>query len=134
MISGGAGLALLAIARLGGNSMAQEATPQPGAGSDGRYAIVRVRIVKPEFSAEELAREVREGFLPIVREVPGFKDYFVIANDETRSWASVGIFADKAGADESTQRAIAFGKQGTHDWVEGDPIIVEGAIAAKQAS
>jgi hypothetical protein len=133
-LGGGTALALLAVAGFGSATLAQNATPQPGTGSEGRYAIVRVRIVRPEFSAEELATEVRQGFVPIVREVPGFIDYFVIANDETRSWASVGIFADKAGADESTARAIAFGQQGTHDWVEGDPIIVEGAIDAAEAA
>jgi quinol monooxygenase YgiN len=89
---------------------------------------VRVRRVKPEYSATALAREVAEGFVPIVREVPGFIHYFVVADDEQRSWVSVGIFADQAGADESTERAIAFGQQGTHDWVEGDPIIIAGAI------
>ncbi len=44
------------------------------------------------------------------------------------SFVHGGIFADKAGADESTARAITFGQQGTHDWVEGDPIIIEGAM------
>jgi hypothetical protein len=40
----------------------------------------------------------------------------------------VGIFADEAGAEESTKRAVAFGQQGTHDWVEGAPIIIAGTI------
>lgn len=77
--------------------------------------------MKPEFSAEELTRTVRDGFLPIVREAPGFAAYFVVANEEARTWISIGIFADKAGSDESTERAIEFGQRGTHDWVEPDP-------------
>jgi hypothetical protein len=112
-----------------GNVLAQSATPASGATTlEGAYAVVRVRKVKPEFSATALAQEVGEGFVPIVREVPGFIHYFVVADEDQHSWVSVGIFTDKAGADESTERAIAFGQQGTHDWVEGDPIIIAGTI------
>lgn len=111
-----------------GNVLAQSATPAAGTSLEGAYAVVRVRKVRPEFSATALAEEVGEGFVPIVREVPGFIHYFVVADEEQRSWVSVGIFEDKAGADESTERAIAFGQQGTHDWVEGDPIIIAGTI------
>jgi quinol monooxygenase YgiN len=125
---GGGSLALLALAGMGGKVFAQEATPVAASTLEGTYAVVRVRKVRPEFSATALALEVGEGFVPIVREVPGFVSYFVVADEEQRSWVSVGIFADKAGADESTERAIAFGQQGTHDWVEGDPIIIEGPI------
>ena len=125
---GGGGLALLGLAGMGGRVVAQEATPQADTVLQGTYAVVRVRKVKPEYSAEELARTVGEGFVPIVREVPGFVSYFVVADEEQGSWVSIGVFADKAGADESTERAAAFGQQGTHDWVEGDPIIIEGTI------
>ena len=125
---GGGSLALLALAGLKGEVFAQSATPVAEASLVGKYAVVRVRKVRPEYTATDLAREVGEVFLPIVREVPGFVTYFVVADDEQRSWVSVGIFADKAGAEESTKRAAAFGQQGTHDWVEGDPIIIEGPI------
>lgn len=126
--AGGGALALLGLAGMTGKVVAQEATPQVGASLKGTYAVVRVRKVKPEYSAEELARNVAEGFVPIVRDVPGFVSYFVVADEEQRSWVSIGVFTDKAGADESTQRAAAFGQQGTHDWVDGDPIIIQGNI------
>lgn len=125
---GGSSLGLVALAAMKGNVIAQDATPVPNASLEGAYAVVRVRRVKPEFSATALAQEVGEGFVPIVREIPGFIHYFVVADEEQRTWVSVGIFTDKAGADESTERAIAFGQQGTHDWVEGDPIIIAGTI------
>lgn len=121
---------MLGLAGMGGKVFAQSATPVAGSTLEGAYAVVRVRKVRPEFSATALALEVGEGFVPIVREVPGFVSYFVVADEEQRSWVSVGVFADKAGADESTERAIAFGQQGTHDWVEGDPIIIAGQIDA----
>jgi hypothetical protein len=127
---GGGALALLGFAGLGGRVVAAEATPEARGTLEGTYGVVRVRKVKPEYSATELAQEVGDGFVPIVREVPGFVAYFVVADDEHNSWVSIGIFDDKAGADESTKRAAEFGQQGTHDWVDGDPIIVSGFIPA----
>lgn len=133
-LGGGTALALLGLAGLGGSAGAQEATPQAGNAFEGRYAVIRIRQMRPGYSAEELARTVRDGFLPIVREVPGFVAYYVVANEEAGTWISIGIFADKAGSDESTERAIAFGQLGTHDWVEPDPIIVDGVIGAAALS
>ncbi len=125
---GGSSLALLALAGIGGHAVAQEGTPVSASSLEGTYAVVRVRKVKPAFSATNLAHTVIEGFGPIVRNVPGYIDYFVVPDEPQRTWVSIGIFTDKAGADESTVQAIAFGRQGTHDWVEGDPIIIEGVI------
>ncbi len=133
-LGGGTALVLLGLAGAGASASAQEATPQSGSSFEGRYAVIRIRQVKPEYSAEELARTVRDGFLPIVRDVPGFVAYVVVANEAAGTWVSIGIFADKAGSDESTARAIAFGQQGTHDWVEPDPIIVDGLIGAAALS
>lgn len=133
-LGAGAILAMLGVTDAGLPAAAQDATPAPGNALEGRYAVIRIRQVKPEYSAEELARTVRDGFLPIVREVPGFVAYFVMANEDARTWVSIGIFADKAGSDESTERAIAFGQLGTHDWVEPDPIIVDGVIGAAALS
>ncbi len=133
-LGAGAILTMLGVSGAGLPANAQNATPAPGDDLEGRYAVIRIRQVKPEYSSEELARTVRDGFLPIVRQVPGFVAYFVIANEDARTWVSIGIFADKAGSDESTERAIAFGQLGTHDWVEPDTIIVDGLIGAATMS
>ena len=133
-LGAGALLAMLGVTGAGMAAGAQDATPAPGDELEGGYAVIRIRQVKPEYSAEELARTVREGFLPVVRDVPGFVAYFVIANEEARTWISIGIFADKAGSDESTTRAIEFGQLGTHDWVEPNPIIVDGVVGAAALS
>jgi len=44
-------------------------------------------------------------------------EYFVFPDKPQRTWVSIGIFTDKAEADESTVKVIAFGRQGTHDWM-----------------
>ena len=54
-------LAVLGLASPGASADAQEATPQSASTFEGRYAVIRIRQVKPEYSAEELARTVRDG-------------------------------------------------------------------------
>lgn len=131
-LGGGVALAgLLAAGFGGGRVVAQEASSEAGEASDGlegRYLVVRLRQVKADRSVDELIALIRDGFVPLVRTVPGFVSYVVIANPETRDQLSIGIFADKAGADESTRRAAEWGQQGASDFVEGDPLVVEGPI------
>ena len=134
------GMALLAFAASGSNqTVAQEASPvaSPAGGNDlnGKYVVIRIRTVKPDRSADELMALIRDGFVPLVQDVPGFVWYVAGVNPETRGQFSVGVFADKAGAAESTRRAAEWGKLGAADFVEGDPIVYEGVIGvAAEAS
>lgn len=59
-------------------------------------------------SADELAKRVKAGFLPIISKGPGFIAYYVLnaGNDVS---ASVSIFETQAGAEESNKMAA--------DWV-----------------
>lgn len=129
-LGGGGLLAALALARFGGRSrvVAQEASPVAGEGLEGRYVVIRMRKLKADRSADELAELIRTGFLPLVTAIPGFVSYFAVVDAETRDQFSVNIFADKAGADESTRVAGEWGPQGANDYVEGEPTLVEGGI------
>jgi hypothetical protein len=62
-------------------------------------------------SVDELMRRVEEGFLPIVSEAPGFIAYYAVDAGEGVV-ASINIFEDQAGAEESDKRAA--------DWVRAD--------------
>jgi hypothetical protein len=132
VLRGGGGLALAALALgFGKPVLAQEATPGPtdDAGPEGRYGVIRVRKVKADRSAEELTTLVQDGFVPLLREVPGFVSYAILWNAESRDWAALSLFADKSGADESNARAAAWGTEsGAVDFTEGDPIVIEGAV------
>lgn len=103
------------------------ATPAAGARA-GDYVVVRSRKLKAERSGAELLGMIQEGFLPLVSGVPGFVAYLAIVNEETRDQFSVGIYADRAGAEATTAKAAEWGKQGAADFVVGDPIVITGAI------
>jgi hypothetical protein len=127
----GGGVALVATARAVTPVLAQEATPAPASGSkEGLYAVLRTRTVKADASIDELTAAMREGVLPIVRAIPGFVEYYVIQNADTRERTGVSVFADKEGADESTRVVGEFlASSGLADFYEdAEPIVVEGEI------
>jgi hypothetical protein len=131
-LAGGAALIVFAGAGSDRAALAQEASPvaspASGNGLNGNYVVIRLRTVKPDRSADELMALIQERFVPLVEDVPGFVRYFSGVNSETRGQFSVGVFADEAGAAESTRRAAEWGDLGAADFVEGDPTVYEGVI------
>jgi hypothetical protein len=77
----------------------------------------------------EAGRLVRESFMPLLKEVSGFIAYYWIEAGEG-TMASLSVFEDKAGADESVTLA--------HQWVEDNaaalfpnpPRVTEGLVVA----
>jgi hypothetical protein len=70
------------------------------------YAAIRQGKAKAGM-AEELARRIKEGAIPIISDVPGFRAYYVIyAPDDTVT--AISIFDDYAGAQESNKRGLAW--------------------------
>ena len=53
-----------------------------------------------------IVRIVTEGFVPIIRDAPGFIAFYVV--DGGDSLASVSIFADQAGAEKSNHMAAGY--------------------------
>jgi hypothetical protein len=57
-------------------------------------------------TAEELTRRVKEGAIPIISDVEGFRAYYVVyAPDDTVT--AISVFNDCAGAEESNRRALS---------------------------
>jgi hypothetical protein len=131
LIGGGAALAALAFPRLSSGATAREATPEVGAESKvGLSVVIRTRTVKPDVSIDELTSALTEGLVPLIREIPGFVEYYVVQNEETLERTGVSIFTDKAGADESTRVAVEFiNAEGLSDSYErAEPVVLEGTI------
>ena len=67
------------------------------------YAAIRYYQTDPD-SIEEVARRAEEGFVPIIRDTPGFVSYFVLHAGQGEI-GSVSVFEDQQGAEESNRRA-----------------------------
>jgi hypothetical protein len=131
IIGGGAALAALMTAQSRGGALAQEASPVAEADSKlDLYVVMRTRTVKDEASIDVLTAALTEGLVPLIREIPGFVEYYVVQNFETLERTGVSIFADREGADESTRVAGDYiASQGLADSYESaDPVVYEGTI------
>jgi len=90
------------------------------------YAAIRQGKSKAG-KAEELARTIKEGAIPIISDVPGFRAYYVIyAPDDTVT--AVSIFNSYAGAEESNRRAIAWIEQNLAPMLMGPPAATAGPV------
>ena len=67
-------------------------------------------------STDEVVRRVSEGFVPLVRDTPGFVSYFVLApSDREDELVSVSVFEDQRGAEESNEKAEDWVKQNLNE-------------------
>ena len=85
------------------------------------YAAIRQAKAKTG-TAEELARRIKEGAIPIISDVEGFMAYYVVyAPDDTVT--AISLFNNFSGAEEANRRAIA--------WIEQNlgPLLVGPASA-----
>ena len=95
------------------------------------YAAIRQGKAKAG-TAEELARRIKEGAIPIISDVEGFMAYYVVyAPDDTVT--AISIFNNHAGSGGSNRRVLA--------WIEQNltPLLVDpprragpGLVAAAQ--
>ena len=70
------------------------------------YAAIRQAKAKTG-SAEELARRIKEGAIPIISDVEGFRGYYVVyAGADTVT--AISLFNNFAGAEEANRRALAW--------------------------
>src|SRR6476646_11819719 len=77
--------------------------------------------------AEELAVRVKEGAIPIISDVPGFRAYYVIyAPDDTVT--AISIFDNYAGAQESNRRGLAWIEQNLAPLLTAPATEVDGQV------
>jgi hypothetical protein len=90
------------------------------------YAAIRQAKAKTG-TAEELARRIKEGAIPIISDVEGFRAYYVVyAGDDTVT--AISLFNNFAGAEEANKRALAWIEQELGPLLEGPATAVAGPV------
>lgn len=80
-------------------------------------------------SVEEVARRVQQGFVPIMRQAPGYIAYYAI--DAGGGFiASISIFETQAQAEESNRMAAAWVRQNIVELFSGPPELTSGQVVA----
>ena len=96
------------------------------------HAAIRQYQVDPG-SVDEIKRGVNEGLLPKIKEVYGFQAYYAIDAGGGRM-ASISVFEDRAGAEESTRIAADWIRQNMASLVPNPPEVLEGEVFANEAA
>jgi hypothetical protein len=97
-----------------------------GEGGFPMYAAIRQGKAKTGM-AEELARRIKEGAIPIISDVEGFMAYYVVyAPDDTVT--AISIFNNYAGAEESNRRGVAWIEQNLTPLLTGPATAVAGPV------
>jgi hypothetical protein len=95
------------------------------------YVTIRRYKIAPG-SVDKLTREIREGFVPIVSKVAGFKEYFwVDAGDDVMF--SVNVYENRAGAEESVRRAADYVREHIASLLPKPPDVTTGEVVVHQA-
>lgn len=90
------------------------------------YAAIRQGRAKAGM-AEELTQKIKEGAIPIISSVSGFRAYYVIyAPDDTVT--AISIFDDYAGAAESNRRGVAWIEENLGPLLSGPATAVAGPV------
>jgi hypothetical protein len=80
----------------------------------------------------EAGRRVKEGFVPLIREVPGFVAYYWIDAGDG-AMVSTSVFEDRTGAEESTKRAANFVRENLASLLPNPPQVTAGEVVASAA-
>ena len=123
---GGGGLAALLAGTLV-PAAAQEAGPTTGTPAAGLgYLAIRQYRLAPGRTMEDLVATVGSGLAPILRRVPGFREHFLVETSE--GMLSISVFADQAGAEESSRRAADWVRQHLAGFFAGPPTTTTGSV------
>ncbi|KOU23390.1 hypothetical protein ADK52_18130 [Streptomyces sp. WM6372] len=91
------------------------------------YAVVRryEGVTDPA----EAGRRVDEGFVPLLRQVPGFVAYYWV-DVGGGAMISTSVFEDQAGAEESVKRAADFVRDSLASLLPNPPQVMAGQVVA----
>ena len=92
------------------------------------FAVVRHYHFKAA-DGPTIDRMVREEFVPLIKKAKGFIRYYWLDTGKGEG-ASVSVFKDKAGADESIHLAADYVRDHMSKFIKQKPEIIEGPIKA----
>ena len=78
---------------------------------------------------DEAVAKVRSEFLPVISRIPGFQEYYAITTGDA-TMASVSVFKDKRGADESMKAASKWVQSNMSRFLPNPPQVISGDTVA----
>jgi hypothetical protein len=81
---------------------------------------------------DELAKRVREGFVPLISEHRGFVAYYWVDDSEEGVMFSTSVFEDQADEEDSNRLAADFVKENLAELLPNPPSITAGHVVANK--
>ena len=94
------------------------------------FSAIRRYTVK-QGTVEELTRRVQEGFVPIVRNMPGFRGYYLV-NGGPKVLIAISVFDNADGALASNEQAADWVRSNVFDSTTGRPEIIVGDVVISE--
>lgn len=82
-------------------------------------------------SVDEVVRQVKEGFVPVIRDMPGFVAYVLLAPRQNEI-VSVSVFEDQHSAEESNRKSEEWVRQNMSELLPA-PEFAEGEVVVYEA-
>jgi hypothetical protein len=92
-----------------------------------------VRRYEGVTNPSETGRRVRETFLPVISEIPGFVAYYLV-DAGGGVIISTSVFQDKAGAEESNRRAAAVVRESLASLLPNPPQVTAGEVVVHKST
>jgi len=96
------------------------------------FAAIRRGKVKPGM-AQEFAKRVEAGALPVMKKMDGFKAYYLVFGADD-SVIAVSLFSNKAVAENSTQKLMPWIKENLGPLLASPTEGIEGEVAVSAVS
>ena len=94
---------------------------------------VSIRKYAIRGSMDELLKRIREGFVPIVRNVPGFKSYSVVKL-RGNGVVTISVFESQAQAMHSNDLAADWVRENVASFADGPPEITSGEMVIHETA
>ena len=94
------------------------------------HMVIR-RFTVARSDTNEIARNVREGFIPIIRQASGFRGYYLL-DTLGGVMVTVSIFETRAGAEESIRLAANWVDENLSHYISDPPEITAGEIVVQE--
>ena len=94
------------------------------------FAAIRYYRTDPD-SIDSVVRRVKEGFVPFIKETPGFVAYFVL-NPRQDEIVSVSVFEEQRSAEVSNEKAEEWVRQNLSELLPS-PEVADGQVVVYEA-
>jgi len=92
------------------------------------FSVIRRYHFDPKNGAE-IDGQIRESFVPLIKKAKGFVRYYWLDSGKGEG-ASLSVFQDKAGADESVRLAADYVREHMSKLLTQKPEVIEGPVKA----